>query len=57
MEPRKKPESGGKQSSIRRLLFVGFFFGLLFYHEAGDSTVLRNIDRLLPNYMALHPRR
>jgi hypothetical protein len=38
------------------LLHAGFFFSLFFDFENGGNMVLRNVDRLSLDYMALHPR-
>jgi hypothetical protein len=34
---------------------VALFLGLLFDPEDGGSTILRNVDELLPMYTASHP--
>jgi hypothetical protein len=46
-----------QQRSVCRLLLAGFLLSLLFYPEDGVIKLLRNVGRLLPDYMGSHPWR
>jgi hypothetical protein len=51
------PSSGSKRKFRLSPSFTGFLPGLLFECEESGSTFLRNVRELLPDDIALHPRR
>jgi hypothetical protein len=46
-----------RDTSDCRFLLAGFLLDLLLDIEDEGSNFVRNFHELLPNYMALHPRR
>jgi hypothetical protein len=49
-------ETSMKQAAnTEKLLYAGFFLGLLFNIEDGSNMFLRNVGRLSTDHMLLHP--
>jgi hypothetical protein len=48
---------GVSQASSKQSILTACFLGILSGPEDGGNTFLRNVGKLLPDYMASHPRR
>jgi hypothetical protein len=57
LHPQGLAKQTTSQQASSRLYPSGCMFGLLFDTEYGGNMFLRNVGKVLPNYMASDPRR